>query len=41
MEKMAERLPNATLHIIEKAGHLVNSEAPEMGNTAIEPFYDA
>ena len=38
MEKMALRLPDAALQVIENAGHLVNSEAPEACNPAIEAF---
>ena len=38
MEKMASRLPDAALQVIESVGHLVNSEAPEACNTAIEAF---
>ena len=38
MEKMASRLPDAALQVIETAGHLVNSEAPEACNLAIEAF---
>ena len=38
MEKMASRLPDAALQVIETAGHLVNSEAPEACNPAIEAF---
>ena len=38
MEKMASRLPDAALQVIETVGHLVNSEAPEACNTAIEAF---
>jgi len=35
---MASRLPDAALQVIESVGHLVNSEAPEACNTAIEAF---
>ena len=38
MAKMASRLPDAALQVIETAGHLVNSEAPEACNPAIEAF---
>jgi len=38
MEKMASRLPDAALQVIETVGHLVNSEAPEACNLAIEAF---
>ena len=38
MEKMAGRLPHATFHIIENAGHLVNSEEGEACNAIIAEF---
>ena len=38
MEKMADRLPDAALLVIENAGHLVNSEAPRDCNSAISAF---
>ena len=38
MEKMASRLPDAALQVIETAGHLVNIEAPKACNLAIEVF---
>ena len=38
MEKMAERLETATFHIVESAGHLVNSEAGDECNAIIESF---
>ena len=38
MEKMASRLADASFQVIETAGHLVNSEAPEACNLAIEAF---
>ena len=38
MEKMASRLADAAFQMIETAGHLVNSEAPEACNLAIEAF---
>ena len=38
MEKMASRLADASFQMIETAGHLVNSEAPEACNLAIEAF---
>jgi len=38
MEKMADRLPHATFHIIENAGHLVNSEAADACNRIIVTF---
>lgn len=40
MEKMAERLPHATFHNIETAGHLVNSEAGAECNAIIDQFMD-
>jgi pimeloyl-ACP methyl ester carboxylesterase len=38
MEKMADRLPDAALLVIESAGHLVNSEAHQDCNAAIAAF---
>lgn len=38
MEKMADRLPDAALLVIENAGHLVNSEAHQDCNAAIAVF---
>ena len=38
MEKMAAKIPDAEFHLIEKAGHLVNLEAPSRSNTIIEQF---
>ncbi|MEK9853246.1 MAG: alpha/beta hydrolase [Rhodobiaceae bacterium] len=38
MEKMADRLPDAALLVIENAGHLVNSEAHQDCNRAISAF---
>ena len=38
MEKMASHLADASFQMIETAGHLVNSEAPEACNLAIEAF---
>ena len=38
MEKMADRLPDAALLVIENAGHLVNSEANQDCNRAISAF---
>ena len=38
MEKMADRLPDAALLVIENAGHLVNSEANRDCNEAIGAF---
>ena len=40
MAKMAERLTHATFHIVETAGHLVNSEAGEECNAIIDGFLD-
>ena len=40
MEKMAERLETATFHIVESAGHLVNSEAGDECNAIIEGFLE-
>lgn len=38
MKKMAERLPDAALLVIENAGHLVNSEAYQECNEAISAY---
>lgn len=38
MEKMATGLPHATFHIVENAGHLVNSEAGDACNAIIADF---
>ena len=38
MEKMADGLPHATFHIVENAGHLVNSEAGDACNAIIADF---
>lgn len=38
MEKMADSLPHATFHIVENAGHLVNSEAGDACNAIIADF---
>ena len=38
MEKMADSLPHATFHIVENAGHLVNSEAGVACNAIIADF---
>ena len=40
MEKMAGRLKAATFHIVESAGHLVNSEAGDECNAIIESFLE-
>lgn len=41
MDKMAKGLPDATFHIIDKAGHLVNTEAPSDVNSIMTQFFDA
>lgn len=41
MEKMAQGLPDATFHIIDKVGHLVNTEAPNEVNRIMTRFFDA
>jgi len=38
MQKMADGLPHATFHIVENAGHLVNSEAGDACNAIIADF---
>jgi len=38
MERMAARLPNAEFHMIERAGHMVNQEAPMEVNRIIGRF---
>lgn len=40
MKKMATALPDARFHVIEGAGHLVNSEAPAATNTLIDSFLE-
>ena len=40
MAKMAERLADATFHIVESSGHLVNSEAGDECNAIIDRFLD-
>ncbi|MDC0634204.1 alpha/beta hydrolase, partial [Planktomarina sp.] len=40
MRKMADKLPNAEFHIIESAGHLVNSEKPDLVNSVLCDFFD-
>ena len=40
MTKMADGLPNATMHIIDQAGHLVNSEAPAAVNALLTSFFE-
>lgn len=39
MEKMAKKLPDATINIIKNTGHLVNSEAPNEVNKLLTSFY--
>jgi pimeloyl-ACP methyl ester carboxylesterase len=39
MEKMAKKLPDATINIIKNTGHLVNSEAPNKVNKLLTSFY--
>ncbi|MDV3050286.1 MAG: alpha/beta hydrolase, partial [Planktomarina sp.] len=39
MEKMAKKLPDATIKIIKNTGHLVNSEAPNEVNKLLTSFY--
>lgn len=38
MEKMASKMPNATFHLIEGAGHLVNLEAGAATNAIVKKF---
>ena len=40
MAKMAEKLADATFHVVETAGHLVNSEAAGECNAVIDRFLD-
>ena len=40
MAKMADGLANATFHIVDQAGHLVNSECPEMVNAILTAFFN-
>lgn len=40
MEKMAQRLGDATFHVVDQAGHLVNSEAPEIVNTMLAHLFE-
>ena len=40
MQKMAEKMPNAEFHLIEKAGHLVNLETPQETNAIVENFLE-
>ena len=39
MERMAKKLPDATIKIIKNTGHLVNSEAPNEVNKLLTSFY--
>ena len=39
MERMAKKLPDATIKIIKNTGHLVNSEAPNEVNQLLTSFY--
>ena len=40
MAKMANGLANATFHIVDQAGHLVNSEYPDIVNAMLTDFFD-
>ena len=40
MAKMADGLANATFHIVDQAGHLVNSESPETVNAILTAFFN-
>ena len=40
MAKMADGLANATFHIVDQAGHLVNSESPDIVNAMLTDFFD-
>ena len=40
MAKMADGLANATFHIVDQAGHLVNSECPKTVNTILTAFFN-
>lgn len=40
MAKMADGLANATFHIVDQAGHLVNSECPETVNAILTAFFN-
>ena len=40
MAKMADGLANATFHIVDQAGHLVNSECPAMVNEILTAFFN-
>ena len=41
MAKMADGLANATFHIVDQAGHLVNSECPETVNEILTAFFNS
>mgnify|MGYP000689949778 CR=1 FL=1 len=38
MEKMREKMPNATYHLIDGAGHMINQEAPGEVNQILTDF---
>ena len=38
MEKMSQKIPQAEYHVIEGAGHLVNTEAPDQCNQIVNHF---
>jgi len=40
MAKMADRLGDATFHVVDQAGHLVNSEQPEMVNVLLNSLFE-
>ena len=40
MAKMADGLANATFHIVDQAGHLVNSEYPDIVNAMLTDFFN-
>ena len=40
MAKMADGLANAKFHIVDQAGHLVNSECPETVNAILTAFFN-
>jgi pimeloyl-ACP methyl ester carboxylesterase len=37
-EHMRDAIPNARLHVLSEAGHLLNLEQPELFNQAIQRF---
>jgi pimeloyl-ACP methyl ester carboxylesterase len=39
MEKMAEKMTAAEYHLIARAGHMINQEAPEEVNAILTDFY--